>query len=146
MALDIQKLRNLTSAGVMDCKRALEEAGGNLERAVQIINERGLSKVKKNATRQTGAGLVHAYVHNERVGVIIELRSETDFVAHSEPFRELIHDLAMHIAAMAPADVNGLLTQPFIRDQTKTIQDLINALTAKVGEKVEIGKFYRIEV
>lgn len=143
---DVQKLREKTSAGVMDCKRALEEANGNFEKAIKIIEEQGLSKARKRAERSTGAGLVHAYVHSERVGVIIELRSETDFVARSEPFRALIHDLAMHIAATAPADADELLIEPFIKDESKTIGNLISDLMAKVGEKIEVGQFFRIEV
>ena len=143
---DLQKLREATSAGVMDCKRALADANGNFDEALRIIRERGLNKAEKRAGRSTSAGLVHSYVHNERVGVIVELRSETDFVARSEPFRALIHDLAMHIAAMLPENVDELLAQPFIKDQTRTIKDLVGELTSKVGEKIEIGKFYRIEV
>ncbi|MBI2035860.1 MAG: translation elongation factor Ts [Candidatus Liptonbacteria bacterium] len=143
MTSNVQKLREATSAGVMDCKKALEEAGGDFDRALKIIHEKGLTKVQKRAGRKTGAGLVHTYVHNERVGVIIEMRAETDFVARSEPFRELIHDLAMHVAAMDPKDTHELLAQ---KDQTKNIKDLVNELIAKVGENIEIGQFYRIEV
>lgn len=146
MTSNVQKLREATSAGVMDCKKALEEAGGDFDRALKIIHEKGLTKVQKRAGRKTGAGLVHTYVHNERVGVIIEMRAETDFVARSEPFRELIHDLAMHVAAMDPKDTHELLAQPFVKDQTKNIKDLVNELIAKVGENIEIGQFYRIEV
>ncbi|MDP1689351.1 MAG: translation elongation factor Ts [bacterium] len=145
-ASEIQKLREVTSAGVMDCKRALAEAKGNFDEALKIIQKNGLSKAEKRADRKTGAGLVHSYVHSERVGVIVELRSETDFVAHSEPFRALIHDIAMHIAAMAPLTVEELVAQPFVRDESRTIKDLVTELTSKVGEKIEVGKFYRIEV
>lgn len=145
-AAEIQKLREVTSAGVMDCKRALTDAKGNFDEAVKIIREKGLSQVEKRADRKTGAGLVHSYVHNERVGVIVELRSETDFVARSEPFRVLIHDIAMHIAAMNPANNEELVLQPFVRDESRTIKDLVIELTSKVGEKIEIGKFCRIEV
>jgi len=143
---DIQKLRELTSAGVMDCKKALEEAGGDFDKAVSVIREKGISKMEKRSGRVTGAGLVHTYAHNERVGVVLELRAETDFVVRSEPFRELIHGLAMHIAAMAPENTEELLEQPFIKDQSKSIKDLITELTASVGEKVEVGQFYRIAV
>lgn len=143
---DIQKLREATSAGVMDCKRAFLDAEGNFDKALKIIKERGLSKVEKRANAKTSAGLVHTYVHSDRVGVVVELRSETDFVARSEPFRALIHDLAMHIAAMAPENKDDLLLQPFIKDQSKTVKDLLNELTAKVGEKIEIGQFHRVAV
>lgn len=143
---DLQKLREETGAGIMECRRAYVEAKGDHLEAVRIIRERGLDKAEKRSDRKTGAGLVHSYVHNERVGVIVELRSETDFVARSEPFRTLIHDLAMHIAAMAPQNVDELLAQPFVKDETRTIKDLIGELTGKVGEKIEIGQFYRIEI
>lgn len=145
-ASDIQKLRELTSAGVMDCKKALSESDGNFDTALKIIREKGLSRAEKRADRKTGAGLVHSYVHGDRVGVIIELRSETDFVAHSEPFKVLIHEMALHIAAMAPENTEELLAQPYIKDQARTIKDLVGELTSKVGEKIEIGKFYRIQV
>lgn len=145
-AKEIKKLRELTGAGVMECKKALEESKGDLEKAVKIINKRGLAKAEKRAERKTGAGLVQAYVHNERVGALVELRSETDFVAHSEPFRELAKNLAMQVAAMAPLDKEGLLTQPFIKDPEKTIKDLVSEVVSKVGENVQIGKFYRIEL
>lgn len=143
---DIQKLREATGAGVMECKKALEESGGDFDRALKFIHESGLIKVEKRSGRETGAGLVESYVHNERVGAIVELRSETDFVARSEPFRKLAHDIAMQIAAMAPADVDELIKQPFIKDESKTVKDLINEVIAKVGENVQVGQFYRIEV
>ena len=85
----VQKLRELTSAGVMDCRKALIEAEGDFDTAVKIIHEKGLAKVEKRAGRETGAGLVQSYVHNERIGVLVDLRAETDFVVRSEPFRIL---------------------------------------------------------
>lgn len=146
MVGDIQKLREVTGAGVMDCKRALEEASGDFDRAVKIIHERGATKVEKRAGRETGAGLVQSYIHNERIGVLLELRSETDFVARSEPFRKLAHDLAMQIAAMAPQNVDELLEQPYIKDQSLVVKDLVNRVIAQVGENVKVANFYRMEV
>lgn len=143
---DIQRLRELTGAGVMECKKAYEEAGGDLEKAGKIIRERGLAKADKRAERATGAGLVQSYVHNERVGAMVELRSETDFVARSEPFKELAKNLAMQIAAMAPEDVEHLLEQPFIKDPERTVKDIVSEVISKVGENVQIGKFYRLEI
>ena len=142
----VQKLRERTSAGVMDCRKALIEADGDLDRAVSIINERGLAKVEKRAGRETGAGLVHSYVHNDRIGVMLEIRAETDFVVRSEPFQKLAHDLAMQISAMDPKSVDELMTQPFIKDESKTAQDILNEVIAKVGENITINQFYRIEV
>lgn len=130
----------------MECKRAHEEAGGDLEKAIEIIKKRGLAKAEKRADRKTSAGLVQAYVHNERVGALVELRSETDFVAHSEPFRELAKNLAMQIAAMAPENTEMLLAQPFIKDPEKTVKDLLGEVISKVGENVQIGQFYRVEL
>lgn len=146
MVEDVQKLREVTGAGVMDCKRALEEAKGDFDSAVKIIHEKGISKVEKRAGRATGAGLVQTYTHNERIGVLLELRSETDFVARSEPFRKLAHDLTMQIAAMAPQNVEELLAQPFIKDQSLTVNDMVNRLIAQVGENVKVASFYRVEV
>jgi elongation factor Ts len=142
----VQKLRELTGAGVMDCNKALKEADGDFDKAVAIIREKGISKIEKRVGRETGAGMVHSYVHNERIGVLIDLRAETDFVVRSEPFRELVHLLAMHIAAAAPKDVEELLAQPYVRDESKTVKDLIGEVIAKVGENVTVNQFYRIEV
>ena len=141
----VQKLRELTGVGVMDCHKALKEAGGSFDKAVEIIREKGAAKMEKRAGRETGAGLVSAYVHNERIGVLLSLRAETDFVVRSEPFREAAHVIAMHIAAAAPKDVEELLAQPYVRDESKTIKDLIGEIIAKVGENVTIGEFSRIE-
>jgi elongation factor Ts len=142
----VQKLREMTGAGVMDCHKALKEANGNFDKAVAIIREKGISKMEKRAGRETGAGLVHSYVHNERIGVIVSIRAETDFVVRSEPFQALAHAIAMHIAAAAPKDVEELLAQPYVRDESKTVKDLIGEVIAKVGENVTVGEFYRIEV
>ena len=142
----VQKLREMTSAGVMDCRKALIEANGDIDAAVKIIREKGLAKVEKRADRETGAGLVQSYVHNERIGVLLRLSAETDFVVRSEPFRTLAHDLAMHIAAAAPKDVEELLAQPYIKDESRDGKDVIGEVIAKVGENVTVGEFYRIEV
>jgi elongation factor Ts len=141
----VQKLREMTDAGVMDCHRALMDAGGDFDKAVAIIREKGISKAEKRVGRETGAGLVHSYIHNERIGVIVEVRAETDFVVRSELFRDLAHKLAMHIAAAAPKDVEELLGQPYVRDESKTVKDVVGEVIAKVGENLTIGQFYRIE-
>ncbi|MEK7506320.1 MAG: translation elongation factor Ts [Patescibacteria group bacterium] len=142
----VVKLRETTGAGVMECKRALEKAGGNLEKAVEFIHEAGLLKAESKKERKTGAGLLHAYIHNERVGVILEVRAETDFVVRSEPFKELAHNIVMQIAAMNPVGVEELLKQPFIRDESKTIGDMVKGVTAKVGENIKVEKFCRYEL
>jgi elongation factor Ts len=142
----VQKLRELTSAGVMDCRKALIEAEGDFDAAVKIIHEKGLAKMEKRADRETGAGLVQSYVHNERIGVLLNLSAETDFVVRSEPFRALAKDIAMHIAASAPANVEELMAQPYIKDESKTVKDIVGEVVAKVGENVSVKQFYRIEV
>jgi elongation factor Ts len=142
----VQKLRELTSAGVMDCRKALLEANGDVDLAVKIIREKGLAKVEKRAGRETGAGLVHSYVHNDRIGVMLEVRAETDFVVRSEPFQKLAHELAMQISAMDPKSLDELLAQPYIKDESKTVKDIVNEVIAKVGENVTVNQFYRIEV
>ena len=141
----VQKLREMTGAGVMDCHKALKDANGDFEKAAAVIREKGISKMEKRADRETGAGLVHSYVHNDRIGVIVELRAETDFVVRSEPFRELAHMLAMHIAAAAPKDAEELLAQPYVRDESRTVKDIVGDVIAKVGENVTVGQFSRIE-
>lgn len=141
----VQKLREMTSAGVMDCRKALIEANGDLDAAVKIIHEKGLAKIEKRADRETGAGLVQSYVHNERIGVLLRLSAETDFVVRSEPFKTLAHDLAMHIAAVGPKNVEELMAQPYIKDESRTVKDIVGEVIAKVGENVTIGEFSRIE-
>jgi elongation factor Ts len=140
----VQKLREITSAGVMDCRKALIETNGDIDAAVKLIREKGLAKVEKRADRATGAGLVQSYVHNERIGVLLHLSAETDFVVRSEPFKALAHDLAMHIAAAEPKNVEELLAQPYIKDESLTVKDVIGEVIAKVGENVTVNEFYRI--
>jgi elongation factor Ts len=143
---DVQKLREMTGAGVMECKRALEEAKGDFDKATAIINERGLVKAEKKKDRALGAGLLKSYIHNGRVGVLLEVRAETDFVVRSEPFQELCHEVAMQIAAMDPAGVEGLLQQPYIKDDSMTVDALVKRVTAKVGENIKVMRFCRYEL
>jgi len=133
MTDDVKKLREETGAGVMECKRAVDEAQGNIEEAKKIIYARGLTKAEKKQERATGAGTISAYIHNERIGVLLLLRCETDFVSRGEHFKKTAHEIAMHIAAMAPESVEALLMQPFIRDESKTVEDLVKTLIAQVG-------------
>ncbi|MEK7635487.1 MAG: translation elongation factor Ts [Patescibacteria group bacterium] len=146
MKEQIKKLRELTSAGVMECKKALEEAGGDFDKAKAIIHERGLVKAEKKGERVTGSGLLHSYIHNERVGVLLELRCETDFVARNDSFRELAHNLAMHIAAMNPSSAEELMIQNYIKDDSINIEELIKSTIAKIGENIKVEKFCRYEI
>ncbi|MFH1694587.1 MAG: translation elongation factor Ts [Patescibacteria group bacterium] len=143
---DIKKLREETGAGVMDVKRALEEAGGDFGKAMEIIKERGIVKADKKSDREIKAGIVKAYVHNNRVGTVLRLGCETDFVTKSDPFQELAQNLAMQIVAMDPEDIDGLLKQAFIKDESQTIEELIKQTIAKTGENIRLDEFYRLEL
>ncbi|MEK7076753.1 MAG: translation elongation factor Ts [Patescibacteria group bacterium] len=143
---DIVQLRIETSAGVMDCKRALLEAEGNFEKAKAIIREKGLAKAAKKSERETGAGYLESYIHAGRVGVLLELRCETDFVARNEKFRKLAHELAIHIAAMNPENVEELLDQPFVKDEKETVENLVKQTIAELGENIQMARFTRYEI
>ncbi len=146
MINDIQKIRGETGAGVMECKKALEESKGNFEKAKKILYKKGLKKAEQKSERKTGAGLLEVYVHNHRVGVLLELRCETDFVAKNELFKELAHNLAMQIAAMNPENVKELLKQPSIKDEKQTVEELIKQYIARTGENMKVERFTRYEL
>lgn len=139
----IVKLREETGAGVMDCKRALADAAGDYEKAKALIAERGLAKAAKKGERVTGSGLVYAYVHQDRVGVLLELRCETDFVARTEDFHALAKEIAMQIAAMDPESPEALMTQEYVKDPSKTVEQFMKATVAKVGENIQVARFTR---
>ncbi|WP_457640138.1 translation elongation factor Ts [Persephonella sp.] len=195
MAVDaklVKTLREMTGAGILECKKALEETGGNLEEAVELLRKRGIAKAAKKAGRETKEGLIHAYIHaGGRVGVLLELNCETDFVARNETFKELANELALQIAAMRPQYVSRdtvpkeviekegeiareaaiaegkpehiaekiaegkvekflkevcLLEQPYIKDDKKTVEDLIKEYIAKLGENIQVRRFTRYEI
>ncbi len=155
----IKALREETGAGVMDCRSALEQADGDFEAARLALREKGVATASKRAGRTAGQGLIESYIHGGRIGVLVDLRCETDFVARTDSFKELAHDIAMQIASMNPAVVSvdqlednadpeatALLDQDFIRDPSKTIADRINDTIASIGEKVEVARFVRYEM
>jgi len=145
ISLDLlKKLREDTGAGVSDCRQALEDANGDLAKAKKLIMKRGLEKAAKKAGRQTQQGLIESYVHAGRVGVLVELRCETDFVARTEDFKKLAHELALQVASMNPKNVKELLASPYIRDEGLTIESLVKQTVAKVGENIIVAKFTRI--
>ena len=146
MKADVQKLRDRTGAGVMDCKRALDESGGDVERAAKIIREKGFAKAAKKSERSTGSGVIDAYIHNNRVGVLLELHCETDFVAKTDEFKSLAHEIAMQVAAMDPENVDELLAQPYIKDASMTMGDIVTQTISKTGENIKIGRFIRYEI
>lgn len=155
----IKALRGRTGAGIMDCKRALEQAGGDLDEAQSILKQAGISSAAKKSSRVTLEGLVESYIHSGgRVGAMVELNCETDFVARTDDFRRLAHDLAMQVAAMSPVYVDGsdipdvedydpqeasLLQQPYIKDPSITVQDLVSETISKVGENIRVRRFER---
>jgi elongation factor Ts len=144
---DVKRLREETGAGVMDCKRALEETKGDFEKAAALIKERGLEKAQKKSDREAKEGLVEAYVHaGGRIGAIVELSSETDFVSRSPDFQKLAKELAMQVAAMDPKNVDELLEQAYIRDASKTVGDLVTGIAATTGENVRVRRFKRFQL
>jgi len=158
----IKRLRDLSGTGIMECRNALIEAEGNEEKALGIIKERGGLRVQKKAERSTTQGLIEAYVHTGgRIGAMVEVNCETDFVARTDEFKKLAHHLAMQVAAMAPrfvsekeipqdADIERqtacLMLQPDIKDPDRTIQDIINETIARVGENIKVSRFVRFEL
>ena len=142
----LQKLRDLTGAGVMECKKVLEEVKGDMEKAAALIRERGLVKLEKRADRETGAGVVTSYVHGGRIGVLVDLRAETDFVVRSEPFQQLAHELVLQLSAVPAANVEEFLATPYIRDDKRTVQDLVKDVIARVGENVRVNAIARLEI
>lgn len=188
----VKELREKTNVGMMDCKKALQETGGDMDKAVDLLRQRGLAKAMKRSGREATEGMVHAYIHGGgKIGVLIEVNCETDFAAKSEDFVSFVKDIAMHIAAAAPLGINPedisqevierekaifvaqaqesgkpaniidkmvegkmrkfyeettLMQQKFVKDPEKSIQDYLNELVAKIGEKIEIRRFVRYQL
>ncbi len=188
----VKELRDRTNVGMMDCKKALQDASGDMEKAVDLLRQKGLAKAMKRAGREASDGLVHAYIHSGgKIGVLIEVNCETDFAAKSEDFGEFVRNVALQIAAASPLGINpedipqdliereraiclaqaqesgkpenilgkmvdgkmrkfyeenSLMQQKYIRDPDKTIQDYLNELIAKVGEKIEVRRFCRYQL
>lgn len=188
----VRELREKTNVGMMDCKKALQDTGGDMDKAVDLLRQKGLAKAMKRAGREATEGMVHAYIHSGgRIGVLIEVNCETDFAGKSEDFQEFVKNVAMHIAAASPLGIqredipqevvereraiymaqaaesgkpanivekmvegkmrkfyeeNLLLEQAYVREPDKTIQDYLNELTAKIGEKILIRRFARFQL
>ncbi len=158
----IKELRERTGAGIMDCKRALEETSGDLTKAEELLSQQGIASAVKKASRSTEEGIVESYIHSGgRIGVLLEVNCETDFVARTDDFKELAHDIAMQVAAMSPSYVNGdevpdgedaesaetvLMHQPFIKDPSKSVQDLVNEGIGKLGENIRVRRFTRFSL
>ena len=191
-AQDIVKLREKTGAGMMDCKNALKECDGNMDKAIDYLREKGIAKAAKKADRIAAEGVVESYIHmGGKIGVLVEVNCETDFVARSDAFKTLVKDIAMQIAAQSPkcvrreeanmADVEKereimraevlnegkpaavvdrivdgkinkyyseicLMEQPFVKDPSKTITEVINEAVLSIGEKITVRRFVRYEM
>jgi elongation factor Ts len=159
---EIKKLREESGAGIMDCRNALKETNGDKAKALEILQKQGLVKAQKSAGRTAKQGLVASYIHSAgRIGALVEVNCETDFVARTAEFQEMAHNIAMQVAAMDPEFVSKdecptgaaidfqnacLLLQPYIKDPTKTVQDLVTELIAKTGENIKISRFARFEL
>lgn len=140
----IKTLREKTGAGIADCREALDATGGDLAKAEAHLKARGIEKAAKKADRAATQGLVTSYVHNGKIGVLVEINCETDFVARTDDFQKLTHEVAMQISAMNPKNVEELLKQPYIRDQKLTIEDLVKSVIAKLGENIKVNRFTRL--
>ncbi len=162
-AAKVKELRDKTGAGVMDCRKALATTEGDIDRALDVLKQDGLLRAQKKVERVAKDGLIESYIHcNNRIGALVEVNCESDFVARTDDFKELAHNLAMQVAAMParfvskediPQDAEDvapqsdcLLLQPYIRDNSKTIQDLVMEAIAKLGENIKIGRFARFEL
>lgn len=158
---EIKRLRDETQAGVMDCKRALEESDGDFQRAKKILYDKGVMAMEKRSDRESSQGLIESYIHQGRIGALVEINCETDFVARGEDFRELARNVAMQVASMnprylsreevpetevAPPEDVALMEMAFVREPSKSIQDLVNDVRVKTKENVRIRRFARFEV
>ena len=146
----------------MDCKRALDDSNGDIDEAEKILREQGIASAARKAGRDTDQGVIETYIHSGgRIGSMVEINCETDFVARTEEFLTLAHDIAMQVAAMSPLAVgneqnieintsetedSNLLSQPFIKDPSKSIQDLINETVGKLGENIRVRRFQRFSL
>ncbi len=144
---DVKKLRQETGAGITDCKKIYENAGENYEKALKILKSKAAETAKKKSARKTKAGIVDSYIHgNGKVGVLMRVECETDFVAKNEKFKMAIHDIAMHIVAMSPSGEEELFSQQFVKNPEITVKDFLNDLIAKMGENIKIDQFIRFEI
>jgi elongation factor Ts len=161
-AEDVKKLRDLTGAGMLDCKKALEETAGDFEEAKDILRRKGFEAAAKRAERSTAEGVIHSYIHhNSRLGVLVEINCESDFVARTEDFRKLAQQIALQIAGRNPIYISQddmtdgaegdpkevcLLLQAFVQDESRTVQDLLSETISKTGENIRVRRFARFEL
>lgn len=141
---EIKRLRELTGVGITDAKQALVDAKGDFDQALKEMRKKGLTKAEKRTEREARSGLIGSYVHDGRIGVLVEVNCETDFVAKTDEFKDLVKDLTLHIAASEPADVDELLGQEFVKDPSKTVGDIVKDANAKLGENIVVRRFSRL--
>ena len=161
-AEQVRSLRDQTGAGIMDCKVALEASDGDIEKAIAALREKGLASAAKRAGRDSNEGVIETYIHTGgRVGALVELGCETDFVARTEEFQQLAHDIALQVAAMDPVYVDvdeieegddrpqaqiALMLQPFIKNNSASVGEMVKELAGKVGENIKVVRFTRLAV
>lgn len=145
-AADIAKLREETGAGVMECKRALEESKGDFAKAKIVLAASADAIAKKKADRATKSGIIECYCHGGKIGVMLEVACESDFVAKNSDFKVMTHNIAMQIASMAPCDIDELLAQEYIMDSSIKIEDYIKSVVLKIRENIVIKRFKRFEL
>ena len=142
----IKQLREETDVSITDCKKALEEAKGDVKKAKEILKKLGRDFARAKKKREVKAGMIESYIHSgKKIGAMVELRCESDFVARSEDFQKLAHELCLQIVAILPEET-PLLKQPWIRDETKTVRDLIDEYISKFGENIVVKRFVRYEL
>ncbi|OGG12707.1 translation elongation factor Ts [Candidatus Gottesmanbacteria bacterium RIFCSPHIGHO2_02_FULL_39_11] len=142
----IKKLRETTGGGIMDCRKALEEAKGDQKKAAELLKKWGVEKSEKKANRETKAGIIDSYIHGGKVGVLVEVQCETDFVARTDDFKKLSHEISLQIASMSPKNVDDLLKQAYIRDPGVTMGELVKQTIGKLGENIKVTRFTRMEL
>lgn len=143
----LKKLRNETGISIADCRRALEETNNDIKQAKDWLRKHGIEKAEKKSERATSQGIIESYIHgNGKIGVLAELLCETDFVARTEEFKRLAHEIAMQVSAMNPKSVESLLKQEYIRDPSKTVESLIKEAIAKLGENIVLKRIHRMEL
>jgi len=142
----VKELREKTGLGVMDCKKALEEANGNFAKALELLKERAKEILAKKSGRETNQGIIDAYVHDGKIGVLVELTCETDFVAKNEEFKKLAHEIALQVAGGQFENTQELLDSPFFKEPSIKIEDMVTEIAAKVGENVQIKRFVKYEL
>jgi len=143
----VKKLRDKTGASMMECKGALDKSKGDEIKALEILEEKGKMTAMKKSERKAKEGVIISYIHsNNKMGVLLELKCETDFVARNQEFKDLARELAMHIAGMGSKDEESLLSEPYVKDPSKTVKDIIDEKITKLGENIKIGRFSRFEL